>query len=81
MFVHLSIEENLRLGAYVRKDKADVEEDFDRIYGYFRISPERRHQQAGTLSGGEQQMLAVSRALMPRPPMAAPRWPRSAWLR
>jgi branched-chain amino acid transport system ATP-binding protein len=66
-FVHLSTEENLRLGAYVRKDKASVEEDFDRIYGYFPRLAERRRQQAGTLSGGEQQMLAVSRALMLRP--------------
>jgi branched-chain amino acid transport system ATP-binding protein len=63
----LSTEENLRLGAYVRKDKAAVEEDFARIYGYFPRLAERRRQQAGTLSGGEQQMLAVSRALMLRP--------------
>jgi branched-chain amino acid transport system ATP-binding protein len=66
-FVHLSTEENLRLGAYARKDKAAVEEDFARIYGYFPRLAERRRQQAGTLSGGEQQMLAVSRALMLRP--------------
>jgi len=66
-FVNLSTEENLRLGAYTRKDKAAVEQDFDRIYGYFPRLKERRHQQAGTLSGGEQQMLAVSRALMLRP--------------
>jgi branched-chain amino acid transport system ATP-binding protein len=66
-FVHLSTEENLRLGAYVRKDKATVADDFARIYGYFPRLAERRHQQAGTLSGGEQQMLAVSRALMLRP--------------
>ena len=66
-FVHLSTEENLRLGAYVRKDKLGVEHDFERIYSYFPRLKERRHQQAGTLSGGEQQMLAVSRALMLRP--------------
>ena len=67
-FVNLSTEENLRLGAYTRKDgKAAVEQDFERIYGYFPRLKERRHQQAGTLSGGEQQMLAVSRALMLRP--------------
>ncbi|MGZ8260381.1 MAG: ABC transporter ATP-binding protein [Caldimonas sp.] len=66
-FVHLTTEENLRLGAYVRKDKAAVEADFARVYGYFPRLAERRHQQAGTLSGGEQQMLAVSRALMLRP--------------
>ena len=66
-FVNLSVEENLRLGAYVRKDRAAVEQDFDRIYAYFPRLAERRRQQAGTLSGGEQQMLAVSRALMLRP--------------
>ena len=66
-FANLSTEENLRLGAYTRKDRAAVERDFERIYGYFPRLKERRHQQAGTLSGGEQQMLAVSRALMLRP--------------
>lgn len=66
-FVHLSTEENLRLGAYVRKDKAAVAADLERVYGYFPRLKERRLQQAGTLSGGEQQMLAVSRALMLRP--------------
>jgi branched-chain amino acid transport system ATP-binding protein len=66
-FVNLSTEENLRLGAYVRKDKSALADDFERIYGYFPRLKERRHQQAGTLSGGEQQMLAVSRALMLRP--------------
>jgi branched-chain amino acid transport system ATP-binding protein len=66
-FVSLSTEENLRLGAYVRKDKRAVKQDFERIYSYFPRLKERRYQQAGTLSGGEQQMLAVSRALMLRP--------------
>jgi branched-chain amino acid transport system ATP-binding protein len=66
-FAHLSTEENLRLGAYTRGDKAAVEEDLQRMYGYFPRLKERRAQQAGTLSGGEQQMLAVSRALMLRP--------------
>jgi branched-chain amino acid transport system ATP-binding protein len=66
-FTHLSVDENLRLGAYTRRDKAQVEADFERIYGYFPRLRERRKQQAGTLSGGEQQMLAVSRALMLRP--------------
>ena len=66
-FVNLSTEENLRIGAYVRKDKSAVEHDFERIYAYFPRLKERRYQQAGTLSGGEQQMLAVSRALMLRP--------------
>ena len=66
-FVDLSTEENLRLGAYTRKDRAAVESDLERVYGYFPRLKERREQQAGTLSGGEQQMLAVSRALMLRP--------------
>ena len=66
-FAHLSTEENLRLGAYTRRDKARVREDVERMYGYFPRLKERRGQQAGTLSGGEQQMLAVSRALMLRP--------------
>ena len=66
-FVNLSTEENLRLGAYTRKDKAAVEADLERMFGYFPRLKERRMQQAGTLSGGEQQMLAVSRALMLRP--------------
>jgi branched-chain amino acid transport system ATP-binding protein len=66
-FVNLSTEENLRLGAYTRKNKAEVNLDFERIYTYFPRLKERRLQQAGTLSGGEQQMLAVSRALMLRP--------------
>ena len=66
-FVNLTTEENLRLGAYTRKNKADIAQDFERIYSYFPRLKERRTQQAGTLSGGEQQMLAVSRALMLRP--------------
>ena len=66
-FANLTTEENLRLGAYTRKDKDAVESDLQRIYGYFPRLRERRAQQAGTLSGGEQQMLAVSRALMLRP--------------
>jgi branched-chain amino acid transport system ATP-binding protein len=66
-FTMLSTEENLRLGAYTRKDKDQVEADLERMFGYFPRLKERRAQQAGTLSGGEQQMLAVSRALMLRP--------------
>ena len=66
-FVRLSAEQNLRLGAYARKDAAGVAEDLERVYRYFPRLKERRHQQAGTLSGGEQQMLAVGRALMMRP--------------
>ncbi len=66
-FVNLTVEENLRLGAYTRRDRAAVRADFDRVYAYFPRLAERRAQQAGTLSGGEQQMLALSRALMLRP--------------
>jgi branched-chain amino acid transport system ATP-binding protein len=66
-FLDLTTEENLRLGAYTRKDKKRVAEDFERLFGYFPRLRERRHQQAGTLSGGEQQMLALSRGLMLRP--------------
>ncbi len=66
-FLGLTTEENLRLGAWTRRDRREVAADFDRIYGYFPRLRERRRQQAGTLSGGEQQMLAVSRALMSRP--------------
>jgi len=66
-FLHLTTEENLRLGAYTRRDRAAVAADLERVYGYFPRLKERRRQQAGTLSGGEQQMLAVSRALMLRP--------------
>src|SRR5438094_10056812 len=66
-FLHLTTEENLRLGAYVRKDRAAVARDLERVFGHFPRLKERAHQQAGTLSGGEQQMLAVSRALMLAP--------------
>jgi branched-chain amino acid transport system ATP-binding protein len=66
-FVHLTVEENLRLGAYTRGDRAAVAADFERVYAYFPRLRERRRQQAGTLSGGEQQMLAISRALMLAP--------------
>jgi branched-chain amino acid transport system ATP-binding protein len=66
-FTGLSVEENLRLGAYVRGNKAELAEDLERMFTRFPILKARRHQQAGTLSGGEQQMLAISRALMLRP--------------
>jgi branched-chain amino acid transport system ATP-binding protein len=66
-FVNLSTEENLRLGGYTRRDKRAVESDLERMFSYFPRLGERRRQQAGTLSGGEQQMLAVSRALMLAP--------------
>ncbi|ADP72165.1 ABC transporter related protein [Rhodomicrobium vannielii ATCC 17100] len=71
IFPSLSVEDNLRLGAFVRltgvREKGDVEADFDRMYDLFPRLKERREQQAGTLSGGEQQMLAMGRALMSRP--------------
>ena len=66
-FTALSVEENLRLGAFTRRDKAEVALDMERMYTRFPRLKERRQQQAGTLSGGEQQMLAISRALMLRP--------------
>ena len=66
-FTGLSVEENLRLGAYVRHNKTEMLEDMERMFTRFPILKQRRHQQAGTLSGGEQQMLAISRALMLRP--------------
>ncbi len=67
IFPRLSIEENLRLGAFLRKDTDGVAEDIARYYELFPILGERRRQAAGTLSGGEQQMLAMARALMSRP--------------
>jgi branched-chain amino acid transport system ATP-binding protein len=66
-FVDLTVEENLRLGAYARRDRSGLEADYARVYQYFPVLAQRRAQQAGTLSGGEQQMLAVARALMSRP--------------
>jgi len=66
-FTALSVEENLKLGGYVRRDRAEVARDIEKAYERFPRLAERRHQQAGTLSGGEQQMLAISRALMLRP--------------
>ena len=66
-FMNLTTEENLRVGALTRRDKAAVAADFERVFDYFPRLKERRHQQAGTLSGGEQQMLAISRALMLSP--------------
>jgi branched-chain amino acid transport system ATP-binding protein len=66
-FLELTTEENLKLGAYSRRDRAGVARDLAMVYGYFPRLQERQKQQAGTLSGGEQQMLAISRALMLRP--------------
>jgi branched-chain amino acid transport system ATP-binding protein len=67
IFPHLTVEENLAMGAYVRRDRAAVAGDLERVWAHFPILAERRRQAAGTLSGGEQQMLAIGRALMARP--------------
>ncbi len=66
-FMELTVEENMKLGSYIRRDRAAVERDFDWLFGYFPRLKERFRQQAGTLSGGEQQMLAITRALLLRP--------------
>ena len=67
VFPFLSVRENLMMGAYPRKDRDGVAEDLERVYGYFPRLKERINQPAGQLSGGEQQMLAIGRALMARP--------------
>jgi len=67
VFSNMSVEENLELGAYLRKDKQGIKEDFEKVYNLFPRLLERRKQLSGTLSGGEQQMLAMGRALMARP--------------
>jgi branched-chain amino acid transport system ATP-binding protein len=67
IFPYLTVAENLDMGAFLRKDKAAIDQDLDYIYELFPILAKRRHQAGGTLSGGEQQMLAISRALMARP--------------
>ena len=66
-FLDLTTEENLRIGGYARRGRSVLAEGIERMFGYFPKLKERRRQQAGTLSGGEQQMLAVARALMSRP--------------
>jgi branched-chain amino acid transport system ATP-binding protein len=67
IFLNLTVQENLGLGAYLRRDRAEIARDEERAFSLFPILAERRTQVAGTLSGGEQQMLAVARALMSRP--------------
>jgi len=67
VFTRMSIAENLLMGAHIRKDKAGIAQDMDRVFGIFPRLHERREQLAGTMSGGEQQMLAMGRALMSRP--------------
>ena len=67
IFPRLTVMENLDMGAFLRRDKAEIKKDINHIFELFPILAERKHQQGGTLSGGEQQMLAISRALMARP--------------
>ena len=67
VFDELSVKENLLMGAYIRRDRGAIRKDFEQIYAYFPVLKEREAQWAGTLSGGEQQMLAIGRALMNRP--------------
>ena len=67
VFANLTVMENLRMGAYLRRDKANFGKDFDYIFSIFPRLKEREQQTAGTLSGGEQQMLAIGRALMSKP--------------
>src|SRR5436305_4510530 len=67
VFPFLSVRENLRMGAYTRKDADGVAQDLEAVFGYFPVLRERVYQRAGSLSGGEQQMLSISRALMARP--------------
>src|SRR5204863_1075857 len=64
---YMSVRENLEMGCFLRRDRSGMDRDFERIFERFPILAERRDQAAGTLSGGEQQMLAISRALMSRP--------------
>ncbi len=66
-FVDFTVEENLLLGAYTRRDKEGIRQDIQRMYEYFPVLGQRRNQRAGSMSGGEQQMLAIARALMARP--------------
>jgi branched-chain amino acid transport system ATP-binding protein len=67
IFAELTVQENLDMGAFLRTDKAGIKQDMEYVYSLFPILAERRHQSGGTLSGGQQQMLAMSRALMARP--------------
>ena len=67
LFPRMSVRENLEMGAYQRSDRAEIAEDLERVYGLFPRLKERETQRAGTLSGGEQQMVAIGRALMARP--------------
>lgn len=67
IFPELTVEENLRIGTYTRKDKKNIQQSYEKVYEYFPVLEERKDQYGGTLSGGEQQMLAIGRALMAKP--------------
>lgn len=67
LFPQLNVEENLNMGAYCRKDREGIKRDKEKMFSYFPILEQRRHQTAATLSGGEQQMLAIARGLMAKP--------------
>jgi len=67
IFPELTVEENLKIGAFTVKSKAEIKQNYESVYGYFPVLKERKKQIAGTLSGGEQQMLAIARALMASP--------------
>jgi len=67
IFPRLKVEDNLEMGAFFRKDNAEIQKDMEHVFNLFPVLRERRHQNGGTLSGGEQQMLAIGRALMSRP--------------
>jgi ABC-type branched-chain amino acid transport systems, ATPase component len=67
LFTEFTVAENLGMGAFLRKDKAQIQRDLEYVYGLFPILGERKNQEAGTLSGGEQQMLAIGRSLMSKP--------------
>lgn len=67
LFPQMTVLENLKMGGYLRSDRGQIEDDLRRVFGYFPVLAERKRQRAGSLSGGEQQMLAIGRALMARP--------------
>ena len=78
IYPYMSVKDNLLMGAYLRSDKAGIRQDLERIYVRFPRVKERLRQQAGTLSGGEQEMVVVGRALMARPSCSCSTSPRSA---
>ena len=73
VFANMTVEENLELGAFLRKDKAGIHQDMQKVYEIFPRLTERRKQHSGTLSGGEQQMLAMGRAIMAKPKLVITR--------